>query len=333
MSIHRVIRASCLLLLMTTFALAGNQTPQNKSAASPGPMTKETRMDLIRAVTAELVYARHAFPMGVKPLVLKDGVILPGEDELKALIAVNGEAVKPGDPARITKIDFKKDEIDIEINGGPRRGKKWYQRIEVGGSGSTSPIAGPDPNQLSAHGSAVRIVFDKYVPEMSLPQFKELLRPVLNFDARSVVEAYLDTVPPKVKEAIKDHQVLVGMNREMVTYAKGRPPRKLREKDASGNEYEEWIYGQPPQDVEFVRFVGEDVTRLEIMKVNGDKLVKTAKEVDLGKPKPESASGQGEQPPAGGQAAPAPKPSLRRPGEPPPPPPTGPGQSKGIPPQ
>ncbi len=348
MCIRPVSRVSAILVLLSICAL-GDNSPQGKTAV--GPMSSQTRMDLIRAVNAELVYARRAFPMGTKPLILKDGQISPSEEEVKTLIAMNGTAVKPGDPARITRIDFKKDEIFIELNGGPKKGKKWYQRIEVGGIGGSTPVSQADPNTLNAHGSAVRVVFDKYVPEMSLQQFKDLLKPLLNFDARSAVEAYLDTVPPKVKEAIRDHQVLVGMDREMVTYAKGRPPRKIREKDAGGTEYEEWIYGQPPQDVEFVRFVGDEVTRLEIMKVSGDKIVKTEKEIDLGKSKPELAQGAAGQSQApapseqSAQPAPAQRPTLRRPGEPAPPtpspgpgqpipkPPAGPGQSTGIPPQ
>ena len=73
------------------------------------------------------------------------------------------------------------------------------------------------------------IYFDKYVPEMTGPELKELLRPVFDFDAKSALDAYLETVSPQVKEAIKNHHVLVGMNHEMVIYAKGRPPKKVRE--------------------------------------------------------------------------------------------------------
>ncbi len=73
------------------------------------------------------------------------------------------------------------------------------------------------------------------------------------------------------------------MNREMVIAAKGRPPKKIREKDGE-TEYEEWIYGDPPQDVDFVRLVGDEVVRLEIMKVNGEKVVRTEKEVELDQP-------------------------------------------------
>ena len=97
------------------------------------------------------------------------------------------------------------------------------------------------------------------------------------------LDAFLETVPPQVKEAIKNHHVLVGMNHDMVIYAKGRPPRKVREHEGE-IEYEEWIYGAPPEDVDFVRFVGDEVVRVETMKVDGQKIVRTEKEVDLGAP-------------------------------------------------
>jgi hypothetical protein len=150
----------------------------------------------------------------------------------------------------------------------------------------------------------VDLYFDKYVPEITGPELKQLLRPVFDFDAKSAIEAYLETVPPKVKDAIKNHLVLVGMNHEMVIYAKGRPPRKVREK-ADEVEYEEWIYGVPPQDVDFVRFVGDEVVRVETMKVDGQKIVRVEKEVDLGAPT--VAKKQEERP--------ANAPTLRRPGE------------------
>jgi hypothetical protein len=302
MSAYRITRiAAAAILVISVSAYAG---AQSKAQPPQKPMTVKTRMDVIRALNAELVYARHAFPMGQKGLTLKDGAISPSENELRALLASYGAAVKPGDPTRITAVVFSKDAITLELNGGPRRKAKWYQRIQVGGMGGTVPISPQDPQTVNARGSYLRLAFDKFVPEMSVDQLKQLLKPVLNFDAKSVVEAYLDTVPPKVRDAIKNHRVLVGMDREMVTYAKGRAPRKIRERDG-GTEYEEWIYGEPPQDVEFVRFVGDEVVRTEIMKIDGQKIVQTAKEVELGPPKPAAAP---EQPVAN-------KPTLRRPGE------------------
>jgi hypothetical protein len=131
-----------------------------------------------------------------------------------------------------------------------------------------------------------------------------LLRPVFDFDAKSALEAYLETVSPQVKTAITNHHVLVGMNREMVIYAKGRAPRKVRE-TANEVEYEEWIYGVPPQDVDFVRLVGDEVVRVETMKVDGQKIVRVEKEVDLGEAT--VAKKQAERP--------VNAPTLRRPGE------------------
>ncbi len=176
-------------------------------------------------------------------------------------------------------------------------------------------------------------MFDRYVPDLTPQQIKHLLRPAFDFDAKSAEEAYLDTLPPKVRDAIKNHQVLVGMDTEMVIYAKGRPPKKDREEDGE-TEYEEWIYGDPPADVDFVRFVGDVVVRVETMKVTGEKVVRTEKEVEIA-PKPAVAA----------ESRPGNAPTLRRPGEelpndssdaprsdspspqpvpaPPPPPPTG----------
>jgi predicted lipoprotein len=138
-----------------------------------------------------------------------------------------------------------------------------------------------------------------------------MLGPVLDFSAHSAAEAYMATLPPKVRDAIKDHKVLVGMNREMVTYAKGRAPQKTRERD--GNvAYEEWIYGAPPQEVEFVRFVGDEVVRVETMKVDGTKAVDTQKQVDIKQQQPTVAQQQPQSEP--GARAPG-APTLRRPGE------------------
>jgi hypothetical protein len=268
-------------------------------------MSKETRQNLIHAFDAELVYIRIPFPMGRIGLKLHNGVVTPNGQELQMMMATYGPAAKPGDLARISDIRVNERSIHFEINGGPVKKKKWYQRIEVGGMGGSTPIAPSDSN-ANARGSFVDLIFDRSVPEMSPVQLKQLLMPVFDFNSKSALEAYLETVPPKVKTAIKNHQVLVGMNQEMVIYAKGRAPQKDRERDGD-TQYEEWIYGEPPQDVEFVRFVGDEVVRDEIMKVGGEKVVKTEKEVDI-KKEPVEAK-------AGDQPRPANAPSLRRPGE------------------
>ena len=286
------------LLFCVVVASAGDQT-------TPAPhLSHQTRMNLIRAFEAELVYIRSPFPMGKTGLTLKDGQVTPSGEALQRMIAMWGPAVKPGDQARISQILVKNDRIHFEINGGAVKRQKWYQHIQFGGGGG---MITPGDANTNPRGSYVDLVFKDYVPEMDPQQLKDLLRPVFDFNAKSAVEAYLDTLPPKVRDAIKSHQVLVGMNREMVIAAKGRPTKKIREKDGEV-EYEEWIYGDPPQDVDFVRLVDDEVVRLEIMKVNGEKVVRAEKEVDLEQPTVAKGS-------AGPQVRPPNAPTLRRPGE------------------
>lgn len=312
-------RLTTAILLAGTLLLASAAADsKSKPSSSPSgvhPMTKETRMMVIRDLNAEHVFARTFFPMGQKGLALKNGKIEPGPEKIQELLADHGSAAKPGDRIMITNVEIRDRYIHFEINGGPKKKSKWYQHLEVGGMGGTTPVAPPDDS--IPHGSYVDLEFEHFVPEITSDQIKKMLEPVFDFNAISAVQAYLETVPPKVKEAIKDHKVLVGMNHEMVTYAKGRPPQKIREADKdTGKPYEEWIYGTPPEEVQFVRFEGDEVVRLEIMKVDGEKVVRTTKEVDL-KPAPSLAESQ--QP---GQKS-TKAPTLRRPGEPAPEPPRG----------
>jgi hypothetical protein len=299
---------------------ASDQKSSSQADSQIPHLSKQTREDLIRGFNAELVYIRTPFPMGKVGLTLKNGVVSPSGDDLQRLMALWGPAVKPGDEARITAVVIKDDRIHFEINGGPIKKQKWYEHIQVSGAGGVTPVAPSDQN-ANPRGTYVDLVFDHYVPDLTPEKFKDLLRPVLDFDAKSALEAYLDTLPPKVKEAIENHQVLVGMNREMLIRAKGRPPKKIREKDGE-IEYEEWIYGEPPQDVDFVRLVGDEVVRVETMKVDGSKTLRAEKEVDLG-PQPSVAKASGEEKPANA-------PSLRRPGEAPAEPPRPSGQASPV---
>jgi hypothetical protein len=271
-------------------------------------ISKQTRYQIIRDFETQIFYARAAFPMGAKGLMLKDGVITPNGPALQQALALWGPAVKPGDPAHISYVQIKDNHIHFDINGGPVHRKKWYQHVEIsGGSGASVPLS-PTQSQPNPHGTYLDIYFDKYVPEMTAQQLRDLLFPVLDFTARNKEEAYLDTVPPKVKQAIQAHYVLVGMNSEMVLHAKGKPPKKVREKDGDTN-YEEWIYGEPPQDVDFVRIVGDEVVRVETMKVGGQKIVRVDKEVTLDHSEKEAEAKKEE------EVRPPNAPSLRRPGE------------------
>ncbi len=296
-------RAIRVLLLCSLLHVAGGFAEDTKTSA----ITAQHRVELIRTFNADLVYIRTEFPMGKTGLTIKDGAVSPGGEALKRLLALWGPSVKPGDRAIITQFVLKNDRIHLEINGGPVKKTKWYQHVQVGvgGAGVTPGGAAGDPLN-NPRGSYVDLIFSHHVPDLTVDQLKQLLWPVFDFDSKSPLEAYLESVPPKVKEAIRNHQVLVGMNREMVIYAKGRPEKKVREKDGD-TEYEDWIYGDPPHDVDFVRVVRDEVTRVETMRVNGEKMVHTEKEVDLSGPTVAAAAQK--------ENRPVKAPSLRRPGE------------------
>jgi len=297
-------------------AASTQPAPPNDQAAVPVAipanaehMSKQTRYQIIRDFETQLVYARTAFPMGAKGLQLRQGLITPNGQELQQVLSLWGPAIKPGDPAHISFVRIKDDHIHFEVNGGPVHRKKWYQHVQISGANGQTVNTPSDP-EANPHGSFVDVYFDKYVPEMTPQQVRALLYPVLDFNARNKEQAYLDTVPPKVKEAIQAHNVLVGMNQEMVLHARGKAPKKVRERDGE-TVYEEWIYGDPPADVDFVRFVGDEVVRVETIKVSGEKIVRTEREVVSPKPETDSDKEAKKEP----EERPAKAPSLRRPGE------------------
>jgi hypothetical protein len=292
-------------------ALLLAQAPKPDDPSSATKITPQTRINVIKSLQSERVFARVLFPQGDKGLKIKNGVVSPTDMVIAQQVAEFGAAAKPGDRCVITDIRITDKAIVLDINGGGKKKGKWYQHIQISGAGgASSQLPGtPSPQSLDAHGSSVTLEFDKFVPEVNGDGVRALLAPVFDFKALTAAEAYEKTLPPKVQEAIRDHKVLVGMDKEMVTFSKGRPQQRIRDKDDKGEDYEEWIYGKPPEEVDFIRFRGNEVARLEIMTVDGKKEIRTEREVDLPSKEAELADQK---------AAPKPAqkpPSLRLPGE------------------
>ena len=149
------------------------------------------------------------------------------------------------------------------MNGGPEGKHRYLRHISLGGNGPDTPIVRDldDP-----HGSRLTLTFDGQVPALTGVQVKALLAPLISFDLKTPIQAFTDTLPPTLKDAILSHHVLVGMSTEMVLYAMGQPDVKGHELDGS-MPFDEWVYGKPPKDVEFVRINGNRVIRVEIAKV------------------------------------------------------------------
>jgi len=277
-------------------------------------LTPETRVQFIRLLQSEFVFVRMNLPQGEKGLHLNtSGVFTPGKTELDLTVANIGAAAKIGERVMITNIKFTSHSIILEINGGPKKKAKWYERISIGAGGGSVPIAKQDQNTANAKGSFLSLDFQEFVPEMDLQELRRLLLPVFDFEVKTSAQALADAMPPLVRQAMIDHHVLVGMDKDMVVATIGRSPRKLREQ-VDGVEVEEWIYGEPPEDVQFIRFMGDEVTQVKIMKVNGERIVRTENEM----PKKDGVAAKAIVPatkPQDSDATPKAKPTMRRPGE------------------
>lgn len=174
-----------------------------------------------------------------------------------------GPVARVGESVQITKVDIDNDRIVLQINGGLNIKGKWYERVEVGGGmgggGATTPVS---RNQSRTAGTTIALVWPGRMPVVSPAEVKKMLAPLLEFDKRSVTEQYFDTLPPEIQEAIKDKKVIVGMDRDQVLLAVGRPRDKLRE-SKDGLETEDWIYGMPPGKITFVTFANGKVIKVK----------------------------------------------------------------------
>jgi hypothetical protein len=83
---------------------------------------------------------------------------------------------------------------------------------------------------------------------ISAPEVKPCSN-LIDFGVKSGEQAYAETLPPKLRDAIAAHEVLVGMNHRMVLASLGAPERKVRERAATptAEPMEEWIYGHVPR--------------------------------------------------------------------------------------
>jgi hypothetical protein len=237
--------------------------------------------------------------------------MIPGGDAYKQLLYKKGTAAGPGDRVAITTVTFKGDRIVFDINGGPYLKHRFLRHVQL----NDTNVVADDGAQVT--GCRIALVFEGGIPEISAPEVKALLDPIIDFGVKTSGEAYADSLPPFLKNAIAQHDVLVGMDRRMVLAAMGAPVSKVRELEPGSTDkhYEEWIYGQVPQTVRFVRFVGDRVVQVKIAALgqpiaihDQDELHGYLDPVDIH----EIAMGDGR--PGGGESGAAP-PTILKPGE------------------
>lgn len=230
-------------------------------AVSPAAnkLTFDDRIELTRGLLAEYGTARILLPRSRKPLEF-DATSGMNKTQWTEIARQNGPAARSGDMIQVTKVDLEVDRIVLEINGGYNGGRKWYHKnITIGAGPSAQPVQVPVSDGVDDNapfGTSIAILFHKPLEPIKAVEVKKMLAPVLNFDNHTATELYSETLPPEVQKAVKERHALVGMSREQVTMALGRPVNKERQTKA-GVELEYWTYGEAPGKFVFVAFRGD----------------------------------------------------------------------------
>ena len=257
----------------TSSDTAQSQSQSQSKTSSPSKNTtlqENSKLALIRYVSGEFAKAIKPLPAGKEGFHVSVGKPLETE-VLDRAVATHGPAVNTGDSVQITKLEFHDHQIIVDVNGGGRGKKHWRDHLQIGMGGGgypptqSSPAQDPGPPGMQpGMGSTIFLEFNKPLPDITPDELKHILSPFLNFSKeRSAAVQWFDTLQPEMKKAIQDRRPVVGMDREELVAAIGKPDRKVRERDSDGNDIEDWIYGQPPSKTVFVRFMGDHVTSIK----------------------------------------------------------------------
>ncbi len=221
----------------------------------------DERVEIERGLNAEYATTKVILPHGKKPLVFhSDGQY--DKDEWDVELRETGPAARVGDQIQITNVKIEANKILLDINGGMKRQGHWYDHVEVGMGGGTSPVS-TNQNGQPINGSRVELVFPGAIPSVSSAEIRRMLTPIFDFEKHSASDQYMDRLPEPVKKAIKEQRAIVGMDHDQVLLAMGKPRSKSRENTPDGDEVENWIYGDPPGKMIFVKFTEGKVVEVK----------------------------------------------------------------------
>jgi hypothetical protein len=230
-------------------------------APAADKVSLEGRIELTRGLTAEYAQAKVLLPRSKKPLEFDAKAGSYDKKEWSAIAKESGPAARTGDTIQVTRIEIEEDRLVLQINGGYKGARKWYQGVQVqGGMGQRVPVGNNDSN--APGGTSIVVLFHQSVDGLKAAEVKKALAPVLDFDRHTVTELYSDTLPPEMQKAIKEKRALVGMDREQVRMALGQPVYKSRE-TKDGVDLEDWVFGKAPGKITFVTFNGEKVIKVK----------------------------------------------------------------------
>jgi hypothetical protein len=247
------IPAACLLLSVLTPA----------ARADDQKLTEDDRVEILRGLLSEYATVKAFLPRSKKPLPFDAS----GQYDKQYWAQAGqefGPAARVGDLVQITHVAIENNQIVLEINNG-MKGKgngSWRDHVQVGMGPTMSPI-NRQQNSNAPSGTSIALLFGGPVPQLKADEIKKIMAPVLDFDKDTAAGNYIEKLPEPIQKAIKSNKVIVGMNRDEVLLAVGKPRHKERNISNDGTETEDWIYGDPPGKITFVAFVGDKVTGIK----------------------------------------------------------------------
>lgn len=222
-------------------------------------ISRDARFEILRTVLADQAASRIGLPFGNTGVDLSD----KGEIDKKKLekeLKDEGQSIAVGKVVTVTQISFDDNKIELELDGGGKNKKGFFERLEVGMGNSTTPVSRDDVKK--ARGSKIVLHFSQKVPvDLKPEQLKQLLDPILDFNKQNFLKTGLESLPTEFQEAVKAKEARIGMDRNTVIMALGRPDKKVREK-TNGVDTEDWIYYGRGVRTMFVTFEDDVVVRI-----------------------------------------------------------------------
>ncbi len=267
---HIVALAAAIAFAVELFGFVKIEAAQSAVSAQTTPkpdhsaknLQPESRLLLIRGVDGENAKLVRSLPAGKHGFMLSVGKPLDTQ-HLRDALRLWGTAAGQGDTIQITGLEFRYKQIRVQINGGGKKHFNWRQHLQIG-MGDMSSTPSPDTGPRQPVGGVLILDYGRPLPDMTPEDLKRDLGVMLDFSKQqSAAVNWIDTIPPKFKQAITDHKAMVGMDEDMVIAAVGRPDHKVRQRESDGKETEDWIYGTPPAKTVFVTFAGDNVIRVK----------------------------------------------------------------------
>jgi hypothetical protein len=226
-------------------------------------LTDDDRVEILRGMLSEYATVKTLLPRSNKPLPFDSSGNWDKQfwDQADRQF---GPAARVGDMVQVTHLNIENDKIVFEINGGVKgqnRGS-WKDHVQVG-IGGVGSVNRPQQNSNAPGGTSIALLFHGPIPPVKADDIKKILAPVLDFDTQSATDNYVEKLPEPIQNAIKANKVIVGMDRDQVLLAVGKPRHKERNISNDGAEIEDWIYGDPPGKITFVTFTGSKVTQVK----------------------------------------------------------------------